>query len=243
MSFLKYFLYIATGLIISIFSGCASSTFKVNSDPLQADVFVVNPKTGERKIIGKTPINMPNEEFRNLIGEDVSSGEFYTVVIEKPGFGTQSFSLPASKFGTLVTNLDVKLKQGGVEKELRIAQEILDHLFLAQKFANLAQFERAHIEIDKVLSPFPTFARALSMRASIYFAQKNFSESLKWYEETVKSDSQAEEAVKMIGKVKDIIAGKNPTSLAKAPPPKSVEPSAAKPADVNRAPASPEVKK
>ncbi len=228
MSFSKSLFSIFGAWVVFVLFGCATNTFKVNSDPLQADVYVVNPKTGDRKIIGKTPVNMPNEEFRTLVGEDIASGEFYTLVIEKPGFGTQSFSLPASKFGTLVTNLDVKLKQGGVEKELRVAQEILDHLFLAQKFANMSQFERAHIEIDKVLVPFPTFTRALSMRASIYFAQKNWPESLKWYEETVKADSQAEEAVKMIGKVKDIIAGKNPSAVAKT----------ASAADANRAPAN-----
>lgn len=189
-------------------SGCMTATFKVGSDPVQADVFFVNSKN-EKKLIGKTPINMPAEELRTILGDEVTSGEFYTVSVEKPGFGTQSFNLPMSKFGTLVTNLDVKLKQGGVEKELRLAQEILDHLFLAQKFANMQQFERSQIELDKILIPFPTFARALSMRASVYYAQKNYPESLKWYEETIKIDPQADEAIKMIARVKDVIAGKN----------------------------------
>ncbi len=223
----KYFT-VGVAFISLFFSSCMTSTFKVNSDPLQADVYIINGKN-EKKVIGKTPINMPNEELRKLVGEELSSGEFYTLSVEKPGFGTQTFNLPASKFGTLVTNLDVKMKQGGVEKELRLAQEILDHLFLAQKFANMLQFERAQIELDKVLTPFPTFARALSMRASVYFAQKNFPESLKWYEETVKNDAQADDAIRMIARVKDIIAGKSLKSLATG---------AVAPADASRTPAA-----
>ena len=109
----------------------------------------------------------------------------------------------------------MKLKQGEGPKEERLAKDVLDHLFLAQKLALSAQYERAQIEIDHILTDFPGFPRALSMRASIYFAQKNYTESLRWYEEALKSDPQMEDAVKMAAKVRVLAGGRVPAS---APP-------------------------
>ena len=183
--------------------GC-SSKFVVKSEPLQADVFVVDGK-GTKKPLGKTPLEMPAEEVRKAMDDAPTTGEFYTVTVEKQGFDTQTFNIPVSKFTTMVTALDVKLSEGVTQKELRLAKEILDHLFLAQKFALSSQFERAQIEIDKILTPFPTFSRALSMKASIYFAQKNYRESLKYYEEALKNDPDLDEAVRMTAKVRGLL--------------------------------------
>jgi tetratricopeptide (TPR) repeat protein len=191
---------------------CSTPSFVVKSEPLQADVFIQDVKTGDKKLIGKTPLQMPIPEVKKIAGDSLTSGEFFTVSVEKTGFISQSFNVPATRYGTTLSQLDVKLKEGTVPKELRLAKEILDHLFVAQKFAVAQQFERAQIELDKILAPFPDFARALSMRASIYYAQKNYPESLKWYEEALKANPEMDEAVKMVAKVKTLQSGRTPAS-------------------------------
>lgn len=204
------------GLIVSaLMPLCAcSSIFTVKSDPLEAEVSYQSPKTGEKKPLGKTPLSMPSADLRKAIGDDIKSGEFFTVVVEKKGFATQSFSVPVAKFGTMVTALDVKLKPSTADKEANAAQDIINHLFLAQKLALSSQYERAQIELDKILAEYPTFPRALSMRASIFYAQKNYSESLKWYDEALKADPQMEDAVKMSAKVRALKEGRVPASAA-----------------------------
>jgi tetratricopeptide (TPR) repeat protein len=189
---------------------CTTAVFSVKSTPLHAEVFVQNPNTGAKKSLGQTPLEMPIATVKETVGDDVMAGEFFTVSIEKQGYITQNLSIPASRFGTLVISLDVKLKEGEQKKEVRIAKEVLDHLFLAQKLALTHEFDRAQVELDKILSVAPDFARALSMRASIYFVQKNYPESLKWYEEALKSDPQMEEAVKMVSKIRAMNGGKLP---------------------------------
>ncbi|MBN8536591.1 MAG: tetratricopeptide repeat protein [Deltaproteobacteria bacterium] len=184
--------------------GCSTPSFVVKSDPLQADVFVQDPKSSDKKPIGKTPLQLPLTEVRKTLGNSVGPGEFFNVIIEKQGFLPQTYAVPATKFGTMIVQYDIKLKPGNAPKEVRIAKEILDHIFVAQKLALLQQFERAQIELDKVIIPFPNFARALSMRASIYFAQKNYVESLKWYEEAIKNDPELDDAIKMIAKIKTL---------------------------------------
>lgn len=192
-------------------AGCAS-VLAVKSEPLQADVFVLDSKTGDRKSLGKTPIEMPMLTFREVAGANINSGQYFTLLVEKQGFVSERLQIPASRFGTLVTALNVKLKQGNSAKEERAAREVLDHLFLAQKFAVSRQYERAQIELDRILADFPGFPRALSMRASIYYMQKNYTESLKWYEEALKVDPQMEDAILMSAKIRGV-----PIDPARAP--------------------------
>ena len=197
--------------------GCSTTNFfEVKSEPPQADVFVMTDKA-EKKPLGKTPLSIPRDDLKTALGQDTDAGEFFTVVVEKQGFLPQTFNIPATKFGTSMVSVSAKMKEGTQEKEIGQAKEVLDHLFLAQKLAMSQQFERAQIELDKVISQFPTFSRALSMRASIYYAQKNYQESMKWYEETLKVAPDLDEAVKMLAKVRSQL-GLPPTASTPAPP-------------------------
>lgn len=184
-----------------LLASACSTLFEVKSEPLQADVYVLNDKS-EKKPLGKTPLQMPDSEVKKIVGDNKTAGQFITVIVEKEGFMPQTMNIPATRFGTMITSLNVKLKEGEAPQEVRVAKEILDHMFLAQKLAVALQFERAQAELDKVITPFPKFSRALSMRASIYYAQKNYPESMKWYEEALKYDPEMEEAVKMLAKVR-----------------------------------------
>ncbi len=211
-----------------VMTGC-SSVFTVKSDPVGADVYFQDPKSGDKKPLGKTPLTIPKSDLRKTVGNGIDSGNFFTVVVEKQGYLPSSYSIPATGFGTMATILDVKLKEGNAQKEARVAKDLLDRLFLAQKYALSAQFERAQIEIDKILAEFPAFARALSMRASIYFAQKNYEESIKWYDKALESDPQLEDAMRMSAKARALAGGRVPASIT-APQPNipAVPPPAAK---------------
>jgi len=199
-------------LSLSTLVACATHTFTVTSDPLAADVYFEVTSDGKvvKKPLGKTPINMPMSEVKSIIGSDVSAGQYFPVVIEKSGFETEKIAIPASRFGTLITDVNVKLKTTQSEqrdKEQATAKVIIDRLFLAQKFALSQQFERAQAELDRILEDFPTFARAMSMRASIYYATKNLPESLKWYENALKADPQMEDAVRISAKIRALQNG------------------------------------
>ncbi len=209
------FIYSIGIISIMLFSSC-TTLFEVKSDPQQADVFVLNEKK-EKKVLGKTPLSIPDSDVKKELGASTEAGEFFVVSVEKDGFVPETFNIPAAKFGTTVTSLNVKLKPGEAPQELNMAKEVLDHMFLAQRLALAQQYERAQIELDKIIIPFPKFSRALSMRASIYYAQKNFPESMKWYEEAIKYDPQMEEAVKMLAKVRSMqgLAPSDPNAKVK----------------------------
>jgi tetratricopeptide (TPR) repeat protein len=193
--------FLFAGIIIITLCSCSSSPFRVKTEPVQATISYIDSKTEQKQLLGQSPFEIPYSELKTKLGEP-TAGEYFTVVIEKEGFLPQTLSVPVSSFGVLVTEVNVKLKQGQAENELKIARDILDHLFLAQKFALTKQYERAQIEIDQILKQFPKFARALSMRGSILMAENNLRESLKWFEKAIEADPQMEETVKLAAKVR-----------------------------------------
>ncbi len=199
------------------FSNC-SSQMKVKSDPVQADIFVLDSKTGEKKPLGKTPLELPALTVKETAGDSLSSGEYFTLLVEKQGYVSEKLLVPSTHFGTLVTSIDVKLKQGNAPKEERLAKDILDRLFLAQNLAQNREYERAQLELDKILTDSPQFARALSMRASIYYIQKNYQDSLKWYQKALDADPQMQEAIRMTAKIHTLL-NDGKTTPHKSPPP------------------------
>lgn len=202
------FLLISCLLVLHL-TGCTAA-FTVKSDPLQADVYVQDAKSGEKKPLGKTPLELPLSAVKQTAGEDVQAGDYVTIDVEKQGYVSEHVAIPMSRFGTLVTALNVKLKPGDNPKEMHVAKDILDHLFLAQRFAVNREYERAQAELDRILTDFPDFPRALSMRGSIYYMQKNYAESAKWYERAAKADPQMEDAVKMLAKIRTLEGGSKP---------------------------------
>ena len=73
----------------------ASRPIKKRSFWRQADVYYLDPKTGDKKPIGKTPLELPTAQLKKLVGDGVVAGEYFTVVIEKQGFLTEKFQVPA----------------------------------------------------------------------------------------------------------------------------------------------------
>lgn len=197
-------------LTLALATGC-SSKIKINSEPPEVTVHFIKGEVKEKKSLGKTPLEMPVAEFEEKVGPRDETSQFYTVEFTKEGFETQVLTIPYASSGTLLTELNIKLKKGDDKKqELTKAQELINQLFLAQKFAITKQFERALIELDKIIEKHPDFSRALSMKGSIYLAQKNYPESLKFYEQALKADPQLEETVKLAAKVRQLISGRKP---------------------------------
>ncbi len=191
-------------LILILFVSCASCTtmFLADSSQTQTEVFYINQKTGEKKLIGATPLQISMEDLKSKVGEDVPPGEFFRFRFEKKGFQTETLLVPSSRLGTIATKLSVTMIENKKDDEEKVAKSLIDRLFTAQRLALLKEFERAQIEIDKIIADHPSFVRALTMRASIYYAQNNIPESIKWYEEALKIDPQMEDVIRMIGKLK-----------------------------------------
>lgn len=202
-------LRVFTGFLLFIFIVGCSSKVKVTSEPTEAMVNVITGEGKQKKSLGKTPLEMPMAEFEEKVGPQADGKQFYTLEFSKEGFAPQKLTIPYASSGTLLTEFNIKLSKGEAQEELGKAEELIKKLFLAQRFAITKQYERALIELDKILATHPDFARALSMKGSIYMAQKNYPESLKWYDQALKIDPEMQETVKLAAKVRQL-TGRQP---------------------------------
>ena len=200
----ELFKYFTVSVVVLFVTGCGSApVFTVTSEPEAATVYVLDAQSGDKKKIGETPIEKEEDALKKEVGTLGKGGEFVELIVEKEGFQTKKMLLPLSSSGSLRSSLKVTLKSDEAgEKKLDTVKNILDQLFLAQKFARLKQFERALIEIDKVLNEYPEFARALSMKGSIYFASGDFKSSMEWYDKAIEVDPEFTHAVEMSAKVR-----------------------------------------
>jgi tetratricopeptide (TPR) repeat protein len=176
-----------------------SSMLKIQTEPAGVEVFISQQDSKEKKSIGKTPVEISREELREKLGSSISPSDMLVINLESREFESEKIYVPPSSFGATGTIVQVKMTS---RKEAGNASQILQRLHNTQKFAQAGQFERAHIETDKVLEVDPQFVRALSMKGSIFYLQKNYDEAVKWYEKALAVDSSFDEAVKMIAKIK-----------------------------------------
>ena len=203
-------------------TACGSTpVFKVTSEPEKAEVLIVTEGEEEPKKIGETPFEKVEEDLKKEVGTLKTDSGFVEVIVKKEGFASKKLWLPLSPSGSLRSTLKVTLKEDKVgTSNLDTVEKILDQVFLAQKFARLKQFERALIEIDKVLNEHPKFTRALSLKGSIYYANGDFKNSLEWYEKAITEDPEFTHAIEMSSKVRTKLKlpPRAPASKAKAAP-------------------------
>jgi tetratricopeptide (TPR) repeat protein len=183
-----------------VFLVACSSKLKIQSEPSDIEVFVSQQNSAQKKSLGKTPIEITYSDLSEKIRGTQNSGEFVYMSFESKDFDIEKVLLPSRPFGLTSTQIFVKLTP---LKDVSQARDILQKLHNAQKFAQAGQFDRALVDIDKVLEVDPNFIRALSLKGSVYYLQKNYDEALKWFEKALALDGSFEEAVKMIAKIKE----------------------------------------
>lgn len=198
----KTTIFISLAAFSVLMSSCVTSKITVKSEPSESDVIVRAVGSEDRTPIGKTPLTISFREIQEKAKVDPSSGEFFELLIERKDHQSERFLIPSARMGHTETIVLAKLKSG--ETEGRLVHRLLQHLFNAQKLANEREFERAQIELDKALGLDENFTRAMSLRGSIFFVQKRYEESLKWFQKALEVDPQFDDAIKMIAQIKKI---------------------------------------
>lgn len=189
------------GLILT--SGCMSKPFKLTSEPDNAEVYLLVGDDREKKSIGQTPIIKSKKEIEELIDGDLNAGSTLNLVFEKDGYQTKELWVPSSAGGNLGIDIQVSMLEGTSSlQETKVADQIIDRLFLAQNFARTQQFERALVELDQLLKKFPTFSRAFSMKGAILYANSNLKESLESYEKALDLNPELKSALEMSAKIR-----------------------------------------
>lgn len=209
---LHYLIFLFLCIELSSCSSTLETRTRIQSNPSNAEVFVSQQNSTDKKSLGKTPLSLNYRDLTEKAGGAPNSGEFLILSFELKDHETEKLLFPAQPFGTTKTEVLVKMTPS---KDLSLAKDILTRLHNAQKFALNQQYERALIETDKVLEIDPTVIRALSMKGSIYYVQKNYAEAIKWFEKALAVDNTFDEAIRMINKIKEESTKDSTTSKSK----------------------------
>ncbi|MDZ4676557.1 MAG: tetratricopeptide repeat protein [Oligoflexia bacterium] len=178
----------------------------MTSEPTGATVSVRKAGSSEKTNLGVTPLEITTHEILSNAKIDPASPAPFEFLIEKEGFLEQKVLMPVSYFATFRTNISYKMESTAVNRD--IASIMVQHLFNSQKFAQKADFDRAHEEIDKALLLDKRFVKAMSMKGTFYYLQSRYRESMKWYEKALEVDPTYEESIKMISTIKTKIEEK-----------------------------------
>lgn len=187
-------------LLTALFTACAGPRLKVQSTPPNAQVFVSQQSSKDRKLLGVTPLEIGFKELYEKVGSSPSNGEYLLLTLESATLEPEKVMLPPITFGTSAMNVKVQLN---AKQDVKKAESILQRLHNAQKFAQAGQLERALIETDKALEVDPQYVRSISMKGSIFYMQKNYDEATKWFEKALAIDGSFDQAVKMISRIKE----------------------------------------
>lgn len=176
-------------------AGCAAK-YIIKSTPEGSTVYFQPARSESKTRLGETPFEISEEKLGKTVNIDPHSVEYFELVFEKTGYRSERLLVPGARFGAMQTTIAVDMKESA--NDGNVARDLIQMIMNAQKFANSGDFLRAHAEVDKALKADDKFARAASMKGAIYFMEKNYNESLKWYEASLNLDSQQQDVVKMI---------------------------------------------
>lgn len=196
---IRNYFFIFVFLTYSFFNIACSSKLAFQSEPQSVEVFVYS-NSGDKKLLGTTPLEVSFAEIEKWNSLSSLTGALIPLSFEKKDFESQKILLPPSRAGLTSAAIFIKMKTG--KDEGKLASALLQHLHNAQKFAAGGNFELAQQEVDKALEKEPLFIRAISMKGALFYVQKNWTESLKWYNKALEQDPQFDEAIQYVNEIK-----------------------------------------
>lgn len=161
--------YMISLTLLLLLSACSTASVIVRSEPAGADVYVVDSKTGQNALLGKTPLQFDKAAQASAVGADV-----ITLKIEKDGFQPKMASVAA--LGGQNAYVDFKLSRSTVASaEIRESFERNRVLFKkANQLVLLKRYAEGLAELEKILEVDPKNAEAHAAKGSVLYLMKDY---------------------------------------------------------------------
>lgn len=196
--------YVRVVLIIhsAIYLGCGNA-LRVRTNPENANVYLISPKTSEKKLFGQAPLDLKTAEVSSMLHMPPSSREFLLVLVEKKDFESKQFLVPLNSLGAFDTHLDVKLNpiHLGPQNSTLVVQYLLN----AQELLNAGDLSRADLEIERAIQLDPLNPWPFVMRGHILLIKKDYKNSLAAYEKSLELEPSNQEVLKRVVDVRKFL--------------------------------------
>jgi tetratricopeptide (TPR) repeat protein len=174
---------------------CSSPQFRIQSNPPDAQVEVVYP-SGERRILGKTPVRVSAEEVN-------PRKEAVVLQVTSPSHRESRVLIPDAYF-----NKDVEftvqlepLSRGEKETFERQLNQLAQLIAEIQKDIQMRSFDIAQTKISKALSEFPAVGTLYVLQGNIFFLQGRLPEALISYRKAQSLVGNSPDLIEVIDRI------------------------------------------
>lgn len=166
--------YLIKTLIVAVLpaallAGCASTgTVVVRSEPSDAQVFMIDSRSGQSSLLGRTPLTVE----KNLA--DDQNGQIFQLKIEKEGYEAKTAAVAG--FSKETTFVDIKLNSlATVSNEIKKSFEQNRALLSeAIRLASASRFAEALARIEKILEVDPKNDEVMAAKGSLFYLMKDY---------------------------------------------------------------------
>lgn len=179
-------------VLISFCDLALAARIRINSNPDQSHIYVVNPTTGQKNSIGVTPYD---GDLSQLLSQGQDGNSLF-LSIEKPGF--DPYRLFFSSFGK--NNIDLNLVLD-VSKDIKIVQDLdllVGDLFDVQRLIRGQSFSKAIEKLALLESRFPHFSVIPELQGSAYYLSREFTNALNSYRKAFALNAKNRDAYRMM---------------------------------------------
>lgn len=183
-------------LLLSFSCICVSSfaladELKLNSDPVDANVFIRDFGGTVNDKIGKTPFTGNIQDLAN----GHSKTGFFILVIEKEGYLSQSVVMSDLLKSDLGINVNLEPVQDFMK--YRNIDRSINELFEAQRLIRASQYDDAIEKLKKIESDEKSLSIVPEMIASSYYLKKEMKSALAWYKKAYRVNPENKDAFMM----------------------------------------------
>lgn len=188
--------------ILILASGCASSTYRVQSTPADSDV-EVQYRNGSRRVLGKTPAT--------FAASDVNAAkEALSFTLKKEGYESQTIYVPGSLTEKSV-DINVALTKNAVSGDPKKFDETLNALASAvadvQKDIQKKDYSFAEQKLTNLITEYPNVSTLYSLLGNISYLERRIEKALVYYKKAQSLSPNSVELQKIVERLEGISSG------------------------------------
>jgi hypothetical protein len=194
------------GAVMSLTTGCAVGSLRVNSTPPAADVYIAYEGEQPNKI-GQTPLNLDSR----LIDE--GRGRYVSVMIKKDGYQTEALLVPT---GLMRSSLDISSKL----EEFKLPLQCQDQTSAVEKIgrgiANVQSLVKtnalgeAQNKLMILIDEYPNISVLHDLLGNVHYINKNLDGALASYQKSLNLDPNNIDTQRMVNKIRTITGVRTP---------------------------------
>ena len=189
-------------LISLIASALQAEILKLKSDPIDADVLIRDLGNVQTLKIGKTPFE---GNIADLAANYVKSN-FFIIVVEKPGYESQSILLSDLLKSDIELSLNLLPKEDSML--FRKLDKNINDIFESQRLIRSNQYDEAISLLKSVELEQPKLSIVPEIIGSAFYLKKDYKASLSWYEKAYRVNPENHDAFTYKGYLRKALGSK-----------------------------------